>query len=314
VRTVTTTFAPVAATSGHISETAGVLTALAGLTQVRMYNDATPGGLEDQGFLQFDTSAIPSDAIVTKVEVYLKISMIVIGDESTLGLAYDLGSFIGSSLDGVVAEWNGGTRVYENTAFHDAAWLDLSSGGVNARRLVSRDGTTDLRLSDCGVTLDSVLMVFRGASCALRVTYEENTTADVVIDALVAKLNGYTGDGQALDGIEAVAHEPDIGAGVVPRIGVHVESFEPGIPTEIFADRIRWRGRYGVRVRVEVPTLAPWWRTCAAYVAAVRSIVADECARAIDGVVTMRPAGGDPLRDGVGVLRFYADVAGQFEA
>jgi hypothetical protein len=134
-----------------------------------------------------------------------------------------------------------------------------------------------------------------------------------IIDGVTAELQARTGDDQALDGVAAVAHEPVASVGPMPSVGVHVESFEQVLATEVSSPVQRWRGRFGVAVRVEVPQLGAWWRTCLQYVTAVRSILADECSRSMRGVVAVWYAGGEQLRDGVGVLRFYVDVVGQYE-
>lgn len=137
--------------------------------------------------------------------------------------------------------------------------------------------------------------------------------AEVTLDGVVNTLSLHTGSGQSLDGVAVVRHDPDDAPGPLPSIGVKCESVDFAPTVEMYEGRSRWRWSYGIAVRIQVPQLGAWWRSCAQYAAAVRSILADEYARGIAGVVTMLPAGGDPLRDGVSMLRFSAEVAGTFE-
>jgi len=279
---------------------------------------------EKRAYFSFDTSIIPDDATILKVEFYQKLSDAQpVGTPQIFGLGYDIGQIIGSSLDGTLAEWSGLTtsaRVTERETATNGAWIDLAEVGEDPTPWVSKTGTTDIRIIDTstqGDGDDTWGTDFNGAKpseqCLLRVTYSAAATDSVIADSIVTTLQARTGDGQALDGIESVAHDPGSDVGMMPSIQVHVESFEQLPVTEIMDYHSRWFGRYTVRVRVQVSQFGAWWRSLVEYLAAVRSILGDESARAITGVMTMLPAGGDPPRDGVGVLRFHADVYGSYE-
>jgi hypothetical protein len=176
VATRIVTFSPTANTSGRITTAGGVQTPTSGLDNVLMRNRVVAPVQESRGFLQYDTSQILPSATVTKVEFRHTNTLMTSDASSVLGLAIDMGSFVGDALDGTAEEWDGPTRVQELTDLYTGVWIDLE-----APSLVVRGGNTDLRLSDCGTTVEEISVQFRGSSCKLRVTFntqdESITTA-----------------------------------------------------------------------------------------------------------------------------------------
>lgn len=112
---------------------------------------------EERGFYQFNTAdastGIPASNTITKVELFYNWSSGPLssgGPDSWEWWIY-MGDWIGSVLNGNVAEWTGGTLVwFESWGGAPPSsdyWIDL---GETAPALINRSGNTDFKIEDQG--------------------------------------------------------------------------------------------------------------------------------------------------------------------
>lgn len=97
----------------------------------------------------FHTSSLPDHCTVTQVSFRIRRRADPFGDPETYRLKFSLGTWIGGSLDGTAAEWDGGTHLltlYAKPADRDL--VDLSDDAGDPCPLVNLSGDTDLKLWD----------------------------------------------------------------------------------------------------------------------------------------------------------------------
>lgn len=129
-------------------------------------------------FAQFDTSTLPDDAIISTVEYKTAMALSQpSGEPDSRIMSIYIGSFIGAALNGNVGEFTGGTFMLSRDEFIDGEWIDLSEGLEDPTTLVSRTGTTDIRIADESIQGGGDTSWGRNfntakVKCQLRVTYE----------------------------------------------------------------------------------------------------------------------------------------------
>ena len=144
----------------------------------------TPIAKKWRAYFSFDTSSLPDDAQVTKVEFWQRLAYAQpAGNPETLSIKYSVGTFIGAALNGNAGEWNGGTVVLEVNEEFNGVWVELEG----AHGYVNLSGDTDLKVWDDsygGGGSSSWGTDFNRPSdkCRLRVTY-----APVGLDAASAQ-------------------------------------------------------------------------------------------------------------------------------
>ena len=139
-------------------------------------NGASPFILaEKRAFFQFDTSSIPSSAVITKVEFYVYEDQSLQPATAPDEVRMYIGDWIGASLDNSAADFDGGTYTdIDVLSYGHDVWIDLTT-----------DSTEDPIQYVQGGTIDIALRPFNSASknsgrnynelgkglCKLRVTY-----------------------------------------------------------------------------------------------------------------------------------------------
>jgi len=153
--------------SGQIAKTGFMYTAYTGWAQCTIeYNPGS--GAEIRAFFQFDTSALPDDATVTLVELNLVDSVIQPPSQTNSGSIW-MGTWIGGTLDGNAAEFNGGTRVLAKYNF-GSGFVDL---GTSAKSFVNLTGATDIKVigTYSGIVMQGYNFNRPRSKSQLRVTY-----------------------------------------------------------------------------------------------------------------------------------------------
>lgn len=127
-------------TSGNILKSGFVYTATTGWASCQIsYSPITRD--ERRAYFQFDTSSIPENAIIEKVELKLIDAAAQPVNVTASGTIY-MGTFIGGTLNGDVGEWTAGNNV-AMIAFASGTWFDLGSKGIAN---LSKTAETDIKI------------------------------------------------------------------------------------------------------------------------------------------------------------------------
>jgi hypothetical protein len=128
---------------------------------------------ERRSYFNYDTSSIPSNAIIVKVEFYHAVDSVTASNPpSDWQTAFYIGTFIGLALDS--RDWNGGTlAVTENWQNPDnpvGKWIDLGSVGVSN---LNKSGDTDIAVRDASLYSGTAIYDtnLKKSNCKLRVTW-----------------------------------------------------------------------------------------------------------------------------------------------
>lgn len=128
-------------------------------------------------YFNFNTSSLPDNAQVTKVEFLIRSPKPPYIDPLAYRVGFSIGTFIGAALDGNAEEWGGGAyMVTILSRAPDNTWLDLAVAGNDPRGFVNRAGDTDIQAFDYSIgdtehwTWITSFNTSK-AKCQLRVTY-----------------------------------------------------------------------------------------------------------------------------------------------
>ena len=169
---MTKTFGNTSAKSGEIAKS-GFLYSVDTATALPVVGQDLGTGAEERSYFSFDTSSLPNNSIISKVEF-----MWWVNGTSSSGLFvpsswrtnWAMGTFIDAALD--AGDWNGGTFVYQHvgTPAAGATTLDLSLLGIP---FVNVKGDTDVRVYDTSLSLGgSWVQTLTKSRTTLTVTYE----------------------------------------------------------------------------------------------------------------------------------------------
>jgi hypothetical protein len=158
--------------SGNIVHSISYTTNLGAANVIIAYVSAT--GYETRGFMHFDTSSIPSNATVSKVEWLCRLNTTQPATPPNQIGVY-IGQWIGSSLSGS-SDFAGGTFMIHDddySGFLDNTWYDLGLYNDPTGYVGKGAGaTTDLAIRETQHPTGSSGRNFNGrANCQLRVTY-----------------------------------------------------------------------------------------------------------------------------------------------
>lgn len=185
--TKTDTFTPTISLSGYIRQVIGLgstYTVYSGEDAVCGADYAAPAGdTQYAAFFSFDTSSLPSDAVISTVRFYLSFY----GQASADGPdnwknRWFMGTFIGSSLDS--SDWGGGTAMkimdWEGTpGAPTEGWVDFRAA---AKDYVNLSGATDVRMidySDESAPYGSwQIVVYNNSRTKLEITYDYTPVID----------------------------------------------------------------------------------------------------------------------------------------
>jgi len=130
-----------------------------------------------RAFFNFDTSSLPDNAQVTKVEFLIRVPNPPYFDPLAYRVGFSVGTFIGAALDGNAEEWVGGAYMVSLLSrATDNTWLDLAVAGNDPTGFVNRTGDTDVQAFDYSIG-DTELWYWTTSfnmsktKCQLRVTY-----------------------------------------------------------------------------------------------------------------------------------------------
>jgi hypothetical protein len=134
-------------------------------------------GENQRAYFSFDTSSLPDHAQITKVEFLIIVPKAPTINPLVYRIAFSIGTFIGSALDGTSEEWSAGAyllTLYSRPV--TGTWLNLDQSGGNPETYVNRTGETDIKVSDYGIgDLEHWfwMTTFNTSrnKCKLRVTY-----------------------------------------------------------------------------------------------------------------------------------------------
>ena len=167
------------AKSGRVNLDAGIYTATTGWDECA--TGRTTVFNRWRAYFSFDTSALPDDAVIQKVTMMIRRRSDGLGEPETYRLKFNIGTFIGASLDGDAGEWTAGTLVQTLTAKptdKQAVVMDVA-----ALALVNRTGDTDLKLWDDSTrgtgdpTWETNFNAATAARCRLAIQYTEPRAA-----------------------------------------------------------------------------------------------------------------------------------------
>lgn len=135
-------------------------------------------GQKWRAFFNFDTSSLPDNALIEKVEFLVRLNTgQPSGEPENTYIKFSIGTFIGAALNGTAEEFNGGTLMVTSTAEpYDNTWLDLNQDLGGPETYVNRSGDTDIKVWDDSVrgsgdaSWGLNLNTSKG-KCKLRITY-----------------------------------------------------------------------------------------------------------------------------------------------
>jgi hypothetical protein len=136
---------------GRITRTGSNYVATLGALQCQTGQNVT-AGTNWRGFLKYLTSSIPS--YVSAEEIFLVYFRFrrradPVGEPQTYALKISIGTWVGPTIDGNQAEFDGGTLVRTlSSKPADKQEEDLSSDGIDPVPLLNRSGQTDVKLWD----------------------------------------------------------------------------------------------------------------------------------------------------------------------
>jgi len=165
--------------SGNIQYNPGLGT----YTPTTGWNDViverSAGGVSRRAYMPFLTANLPENYFYDKAYFKWFANVAQIPPFSNV-INIFAGQFIGVTLDGNAAEWNGGTDLNINIKpYGENVWIDLNSGGVDFLSILSTTAATDIKLVDNSTSRTS-RWGFNTANnkCQLKILYHEMKKAD----------------------------------------------------------------------------------------------------------------------------------------
>ncbi len=161
--------------SGNIERAGGSYTATTGSSSCEVERIFFGNDIK-KAFFKFDTSDIPTNAIITKVEFY-PVDRLVQPVNDASGFLVYIGDIIGSSLSGTQGEmatkYAAGTKMLTEVSLPNQTWKDLSDDGHNPTIYVNKGGDTDIAIwGQYGGWVDQGHNYNKPRNkCALRVTW-----------------------------------------------------------------------------------------------------------------------------------------------
>ncbi len=138
----------------------------------------TSSGQKWRAFFNFNTSSLPDNALITKVEFLVRLNTAQPnGEPDTTYIKFSIGTFIGAALNGTSAEFEGGTlMVTLPVEPNDNTWLDLNQDSQHPENYVKRAGDTDIKVWDDSIqgggdSYWGLNFNTAKAKCKLRITY-----------------------------------------------------------------------------------------------------------------------------------------------
>lgn len=143
-------FAFTDANSGKITKKTGfstTYTAATGSSNCQCGRDTNPPGFDNDwlwyAFFQFDTSALPNNAIILSADILVILAAVQPGGApDTRAHSFYVGDFIGAALNGTAAEFTGGNLVQTISDVSDSTYYDIGTTNVNV------SGNTDVCIRD----------------------------------------------------------------------------------------------------------------------------------------------------------------------
>lgn len=193
-------------------------------------------GENQRAFFNFDTSSLPDQAQIEKVEFLIHVPKIPAIDPVIYRVGISIGTFIGAALDGTTDEWNGGA--YMVTLYSrptSGTVVDLGATGNNPGAHVNRSGDTDIKVWDYSIgDVDTWFWMtsFNTSrdKCQLRITYSlPSATATGQGDATATAgiIHPASGVVTGTGSVQAVASMVSTGTAVVTGRGA--ASVAPGV-------------------------------------------------------------------------------------
>ena len=144
---MTKTFGNTSAKSGQIQK-AGFVYTVDTATNLPAVSMDMATGTERRSYFSFDTSSLPNNSIISKVEFLWWVNAAA-GAPATWRTNWAMGTFIGAALD--AGDWNGGTFVHQHVGIPalGATTVDLSLLGIP---FVNVKGDTDVRVYDTSLS------------------------------------------------------------------------------------------------------------------------------------------------------------------